>query len=279
MTGSFFNSLDYFYIFLVLTSCLVGFFRGFVKDFLSTCSWLGSGFISAFAFPYLSHYMQKNDMISNPIYAKVVAVILSFTIILICLQLMINLVSKTIKGSMFSGVDRAFGTLYGFIRGLILPIIICICTVIFNMIDVKKEFIANSKITPILLDVTDYLLPKMISISTKTKKPRFSKESIRETERLSQDKIRRSEKAKYKSAELEKESVNYLTDLVSKFLNKEDFQTNPSKTPRSRELPRVKNKEDNVQFGCTDLMKARAKRRAQKKAERIRRDLMKRLDR
>lgn len=284
MTSSFFNPLDYFYISLVLISCLVGIFRGFVKDFFSTCSWLGSGFITTFTFPYFAEYIQKNEIILDPTYAQIVAGIFSFSVIWITLRMIINIVSHTVKSSMLSDLDRAFGALYGFVRGFVILITICIFAIMFDMLDMKRESIANSKITPILIDVTDYLLPHIIiaqksdrkfPLYQSNKNILFPGNSVQQAKHLSKGQIHKSIKISQKQTE---ESKSYLTDLISKFFDKENTSTETSQSHQSRNPTKIKNKEYNVQFSEVDLIKARAKRKAQKKAERIRRDLMKSLD-
>ncbi len=291
MTGSFFNSLDYFYIFLTLISCLVGLFRGFVKDFFSTCSWLGSGFASAFVSPYLAYKLQASRIISNPTFAKIAAVVISFIVVLITLQLAVNVISRSVKSTMLSGLDRAFGALYGFIRGLIVLIIICICAIMFNLVDFNRGFVANSKITPVLINVTDYLMPKIVDVPkierkvsrSKTDDYGFTEDDLREMERFSKEQASKNRRNRYEQTETRKtkeESIgSYLNNLISRFFDKSDTQENPPATRPVRKRLKVKNKEDNVQFGCMDLMKARAKRKAQKKAQRIKKDLTKRLDR
>lgn len=287
MAGSFFNSLDYVYIFLTLISCLIGFFRGFIKDFFSTCAWIGSGFVSSFVAPYLAHSVQLSGTISNPLLAKIAAIVASFIIVLITLLLTVNAISKRVKSTAISGLDRAFGALYGFFRGFILLIIVCICTIMFDLLDFRRGFVADSKITPILVDISDYLLPKIMSIPhikkkvslPKIKEDMFTEEEIREMERLSREII---EKSKQEKASQEKGISDYFDGLISKFKGDASVQTDDHRATlpmrSSDKRMKIKNKEDNVQFGCMDLMKARAKRRAQKKAERIKMDRMKRLD-
>ena len=295
MTGSFFNSLDYFYIFLTLISCLVGFFRGFIKDFFSTCSWLGSGFASAFVSPYLAHHLQAGRIISNPTFAKVAAIVISFTIVLITLQLTVNVISKSVKSTMLSGLDRAFGALYGFVRGFVVLIIICICAIMFDFVDFKRGFIASSKITPMLISVADYLMPKIVSVPkienkvapSRTDDHGFTEEDLREMEKFSRGKTRKIRGDQHKQADTwktEEETGSFLSNFISRFFGKDDAQENPHSvetvrpTKPSNKRLKVKNKDDNVRFGCMDLIKARAKRKAQKKAERIKKDLIKRLD-
>jgi len=285
MTDSFFNSLDYFYISLTLISCLIGFFRGFIKDFFSTCSWLGSGFASAFTFPYVADHIQKNGIIYNPAYAKIVAIVFSFVVILIVLKLAVGIVSKTVKSTALSELDRAFGALYGLIRGFLILIALCIFAIIFNVLDMKREFIANSKITPLLIDSTSCLLPKIISIQKASRKFTsfpinknwLQNNSVKETERLAKEQPKKNTETP-PSPTGEKDSKNYLTNLISKFSVKKNSSANVPQTQRQKEFPKVKNRNDSAQSGYVDLMKARARRKAQKKAERIRRDLMKSLD-
>lgn len=285
MTGSFFNSLDYFYIFLVLISCLIGLFRGFIKDFFSTCSWLGSGFVSAFVSPSLAHNLQTNKIVSDPTFAKIAAVVISFIMVLITLQLTVNVLSRSVKSTMLSGLDRALGAFYGFIRGLIVLIIIYICATMFNFVDFSRGFIANSKITPILINVADYLMPKIVSVPrferkvgpSRTDDYGFTEEDFREMERFSRGRTRKIRMDQRKQKETPETRLGKIgssfRDFFSRFFDKSD---SPESLPaaqsiRSRQSTKkrlkIKNKEDNVQFGCMDLMKARAKRKAQKKAQ------------
>ena len=164
MSSSFFNFLDYFCILLTFASCLIGFFRGFVKDFFGTCSWVGSGFATAFVSPYIAHRLQSNGTISNPTLAKVAAIILSFTVVLITLLLVVNVLSKVVKATFFSSLDRAFGSLYGFIRGFVILIMLCVGAIMFNVFNSNWKIISDSKIVPYLMRAVDCMMPKVISI-------------------------------------------------------------------------------------------------------------------
>ncbi len=292
MNSSFFNSLDYFCILLTFASCLVGFFRGFVKDFFSTCSWVGSGFATAFVSPYIAHRLQENGTISNPTFAKIAAIVLSFTLVLITLLLVINLLSKIIKATFFSGLDRALGALYGFIRGFIVLIMLCVGAIMFNMFSRDWRIISDSKIVPYLMISVDYMMPKIISVPELKKQLSFSRseleftdEELREMERLMSEYKRKNTKSELTptiSAEPKvstlKKLGDYFDNLISR-IGKNDTSSSTG-TQRSRKrVVRIKNKDDNVEFGCMDLIKARAKRKAQKKAERLKKDLIKRLDR
>jgi membrane protein required for colicin V production len=292
MSNSFFNSIDYFCILLTFASCLIGFFRGFVKDFFSTCSWVGSGFATAFVSPYIAHRLQENGTISNPTFAKIAAIVLSFTLVLITLLLIINILSKIVKATFFSGLDRALGALYGFIRGFIILIMLCVGAIMFNMFSRDWRIISDSKIIPYLMISVDYMMPRMISVpelknqlSFNRSELEFTDEELREMERLMSEykrKNTKSEVAPTISAEPKASTLkklgDYFDNLISR-IGKEDISSSTSTQKSRKRTVRIKNKDDNVEFGCMDLIKARAKRKAQKKAERLKKDLLKRLDR
>jgi len=282
MSSSFFNSLDYFCILLTFASCLVGFFRGFVKDFFGTCSWVGSGFATAFVSPYIAHRLQSNGTISNPNFAKVAAIILSFTVVLITLLLVINVLSKIIKATFFSSLDRALGSLYGFIRGFVILIMLCVVAIMFNAFNRDWKIISDSKIVPYLMQAVDYMMPRMISIpefksqlSSQKSRLEFTDEEWREMERLMNEYMQKDGKIDQNSTTSTepkvshlKELGNYFDNLISK-IGKGDKSTSTSRHPLRNRTVRIKNKDDNVEFGCMDLIKARAKRKAQKEVERL----------
>jgi len=283
MGSSFFNSLDYFCILLTFASCLIGFFRGFVKDFFSTCSWVGSGFAAAFVSPYIAYKLQENGAISNPTFAKITAIILSFTVVLVTLFLAVNVLSKIIKATFFSSLDRALGSLYGFIRGIIILIILCIGGIMFNVFNPNWKIISNSKIIPYIMLSVDYMMPKVIStpelkrkLSAKKSELNFTNEELREMERLMNEYMQKDRKIDQNSTTSTepkvshlKELGNYFDNLISK-IGKGDKSSSTSRRPLRNRTVRIKNKDDNVEFGCMDLIKARAKRKAQKEVERLR---------
>ena len=279
MSNSFFNFLDYFCILLTFASCLIGFFRGFVKDFFGTCSWVGSGFATAFVSPYVAHRLQSNGTISNPTLAKVAAIILSFTVVLITLLLVVHILSKIVKATFFSSLDRALGSLYGFIRGFVILIMLCVGAIMFNVFNSDWKIISDSKIVPHLMWAVDCMMPNVISIpefknqlSSQKSRFEFTDEELREMERFVNEYTRKRKKSEPITAEPNvsrlEELRNYFGKLISNIRNNDSSPSTRHRMLRKRS-GKIKNKDDNVEFGCMDLMKARAKRRAQKKAERL----------
>lgn len=286
MSNSFFNSLDYFCILITFISCLVGFFRGFIQDFFSTCSWVGSGFATAFVSPYVAYQFQENGTISNPALAKIAAISLSFVIVLITLLIVVSTISKMIKGTFLFGLDRALGALYGFVRGFSILVVICVGAIMFNLFNHNSKIVSDSKVVPYVMVVVDYMMPKVMNIpsfknklSPKKSEWEFIDEDLNKMERLMNEYIRKKEKDEQisKTSNLEKVK-KYLDELVSKLFVK-DLSSSINWRPLKQRSEITKNKHNNAEFGCMDLMKARAQRRAQKKAERLKADILKRLDR
>lgn len=286
MSNSFFNSLDYFCILLTFISCLVGFFRGFIQDFFSTCSWVGSGFATALVSPYLAHQFQENGTISNPTLAKIAAVALSFVIVLITLLIVVSAISKIIRGTFLSGLNRAFGALYGFVRGFIILVVLCVGAVMFNLFNHNSKIISDSRVIPYVMIVVDFMMPKVMNIpsfknklSPKKSEWEFIDEDLKKMEKLMNEHIRKKERDKQISEISRLKKIKeYLDELFSRVFMKDSLSsTNRHSLKQRTEI--IRNKHNNVEFGCMDLMKARAQRRAQKKAERLKTDILKRLDR
>ncbi len=274
--GEFFNSLDYIYIFITLISCIVGFFRGFTKDFLSSCAWFGSGFISAFIAPYLTIYLQEK-FIQNPLLAKVISITVAYLVVLITFLLIINTLSVKIKSTMLSSLDRALGCLFGLVRGGIILLTIVIFGIFFEALDNKSDLIKNSKITPPLILITSYLMPKIIdssslsdSIKSELKSTMEEKEkSLQFTKKKA---VSKKETEREKKVSYLREARDYINNAFSSYLHRYD-----NNLGRQQHLiKRRKNKD--VEFGCMSLMRARAERRMQKKADKLVSDLEKRLD-
>lgn len=287
MRNSFFNSLDYFYIGLTFLSCMVGFVRGFIKDFFSTCAWVGSGFLSAFISPYLAHSFQAGGM-SNPTLAKLTAIAISYLVILATFLLTIGLISGKVKNTVLSGIDRALGSLFGLGRGIVILITVCIIAVMFNVLEKDYKFVNNSKLTPYLLEITDELMPKIIQwtpkYDEKSKQEEIisPQEDVEEPLAADEQKLQEEERegnTEHKKVFLMGQLKQYVSNILTKYFERREGVEDEDKSQKKKFRRKVvNNKDENVEFGCMDLMKARAQRRAQKKAIKLKREIMKRID-
>ena len=168
---------------------------------------------------------------------------------------------------------------------------LCVGAIMFNVFSHDWRIISDSKIIPYLMISVDYMMPKVISVPELKKQLSFSRseleftdEELREMERLMNEYIRKNKKSESISTISTEPKVSrlkklgdYFDNLISKIGKNDNPSSTNTQKPRKQTV-KMKNKDDNVEFGCMDLIKARAKRKAQKKAERLKKDILKRLD-
>ena len=147
-SSEFFNMLDYIYIGIMLLSALVGLFRGFSRDFFGTCAWIFSGFLSVFAAPVL--YKPVGQYITDELLLRGVCLVMAFLMLLAIFLLMTGLISSKVKESVFSGVDRAAGALFGLIRGMFVVFSIFIMLLVFEVPRDRFAIVKDSKISTVL---------------------------------------------------------------------------------------------------------------------------------
>lgn len=159
----FFNSLDYIYIGIMFVSSVFGLIKGFSRDFLGTCSWFLSGFLSVFVAPALYSSMRK--YITNVMMLRGACLLLAFLGLLFIFLIITHLISARVKNSVLAGVDRSFGMLFGLLRGMGIVFFVCVLMWIFEVRPENHEFINKSQITSIIFNNSD----SVISYLEKTK--------------------------------------------------------------------------------------------------------------
>ena len=118
------NEFDLGIVVLVLLSGLFALARGFVKEVLSIVAWFGASLAALYAFPYLRplvlHFTSSLAM------ADAVASLSAFIVALVILAFLTAAVSRRIKDSPLSPIDRAFGLIFGLARGALLSCLLFI---------------------------------------------------------------------------------------------------------------------------------------------------------
>lgn len=112
------NGLDLAVVTVIVMSGVFAFARGFVKEALSIVAWIGAAFAalygSAYLLPMAGRLLPKGPT------AEVVAGIVLFLIVLVALSLLTSAVSRRVKQSGLSAVDRSLGLVFGLVRGVVL---------------------------------------------------------------------------------------------------------------------------------------------------------------
>lgn len=155
--SSFFNLLDYIYIAIMFASTLFGLANGFTRTLFSLLAWVGSGFASTAATPYVYGFLK--DHFQEPIVGQLIASTGSYVICLVILMIISYLVSDAVKNSMLSGLDRSLGLLFGLIRGFLIPIGVVAVLLALNVPKDKFAVVETSKISSVLYDAMKGFIP------------------------------------------------------------------------------------------------------------------------
>jgi membrane protein required for colicin V production len=116
------NPFDIFIIVLIVLSGLFAFARGFVREALSVATWVGAALAALYAFPYARPIAEQ--WLQKGVFADSAAALSVFVIVLVALSLVSSAISRRVKDSSLSALDRTLGLLFGLARGVILACIV-----------------------------------------------------------------------------------------------------------------------------------------------------------
>ncbi len=146
MGSASFNSIDLAILALLGISIFIGVLRGATREVLGITGWIGAFAVVFYGLPLFRplgrHYIQ------NPMIADAVVAGILFVISLAIFILMSRLISSSVKGSMFGGLDRSLGLVFGFVRGVF---VICLLYLSINFFYPPKEIpksILHARLTP-----------------------------------------------------------------------------------------------------------------------------------
>jgi membrane protein required for colicin V production len=112
------NIADYVVIAVVVLSAIVGAVRGFLREAIALCTWIVALFVawhfSDLIEPHLGGLLAASDV--RPWAARVIIVAL----ILLCGAALGAVISHYVRLSIFNGMDRFLGFLFGAVRGVVL---------------------------------------------------------------------------------------------------------------------------------------------------------------
>ena len=116
------SHFDYLVFGIIALSGLIAFFRGFIQESLSLLLWVfafaSAMFLNEYLEPYLINY------IDSPEIRRILTILTVFVGVIFLGGLLIKLLRGLVHWSGMGGLDRLLGVLFGFIRGLLLIIVI-----------------------------------------------------------------------------------------------------------------------------------------------------------
>jgi len=115
---------DYFVIAIIGISMLVGLMRGAIKEVFSLASWILAFIIAKVYSAELSRWLE--NLVSNSSLRLLTAFIVLFVASLLVLGLISLMLTTLIKKIGLGSVDRALGTMIGFVRGVVIMLVLFI---------------------------------------------------------------------------------------------------------------------------------------------------------
>ncbi len=150
------NVLDILLFVSIIVSLIIGYIRGFIKESLSIVNWLLAAWLS---FKYYSDIKTITlSFVPTPIIADAISFGILFLLCIIILTIISNFISKNIRNSILGPLDKIMGMLFGFIRAIILIILIMIAgnqTIWINK--TLPDWIYKSASYPIIISTIKYL--------------------------------------------------------------------------------------------------------------------------
>ena len=150
------NQFDLGVIVFILLSGLFAFARGFVKEVLSVIAWFGASLAALYAFPYLRPFVLR--FTPSPEVGDAAASLTAFIIALVILSFITAAVSRRVKDSPLSAIDRTLGLFFGVTRGALLAVLIYIAlSTVLPALGAVPPWFANARTKPLLAEGADAL--------------------------------------------------------------------------------------------------------------------------
>lgn len=155
MISSAFNTVDLAILFIVGISILIGILRGATREVLGIAGWIGAFVVVFYGLPIFRPF--GRHYIHNPMIADAVVAGILFILSLAVFILISRLIASSVKGSIFGGLDRSLGLVFGFVRGLLVVCLIYLAMTFFYAPDEIPSSITSARFTPWVVQGTHEL--------------------------------------------------------------------------------------------------------------------------
>lgn len=141
---------------VMLISAFLAYMRGLVREVLAVGAWVGAAFSALYGFAFIKPHVQT--VISHELIANIVTGVSIFVSSLILLSIFSHAISKSVKGSALSALDRALGCVFGLARGAILTCLIYLGAVWIWTIDELPDAILRAQSLSVVQSGAEMLL-------------------------------------------------------------------------------------------------------------------------
>ena len=142
------NAVDVAVILVVLLSALVAFARGFVSEVLAVAAWIGAALATLYGFAHARPYVQEH--IASPMLADAATAGGVFVLSLLILMIVSVQLSRLVRGSSLSAIDRSLGFLFGAVRGCVIVVLVyMIANAVFSE-DAHPDWVREARSLPLV---------------------------------------------------------------------------------------------------------------------------------
>ncbi|HTR00368.1 MAG TPA: CvpA family protein [Candidatus Acidoferrum sp.] len=134
---------DILVLLIIGISCLLGVFRGLVKETLSLVFWIGGVIVAGLFSTRVGSWLA--GAISSVALQKMVAFVLIFIVVVFIGALISNLLSSLLSKAGLGAANRALGGVFGLVRGVVIITVIVMLTQRFGF---TKDFYQQSYSVP-----------------------------------------------------------------------------------------------------------------------------------
>jgi len=142
------NAVDIAVVVVLLASGVFALMRGFVYEILAMAGWIAAGLGAIWALPLVRPLVHR--YIASPTLADAAGGFGVFLVILLTSSLVTNAISRRVRKSAVSPVDRSLGFAFGLLRGLVLASL-CFLTITKLMAPDEPEMLAQAKTRPLIV--------------------------------------------------------------------------------------------------------------------------------
>jgi membrane protein required for colicin V production len=144
--------IDIVFLVIIALSCIMGGFRGLVKEAFSLATWIGAIVIGTLLYEPMAGLL--TGIIDNSSLRNLSAFAILFVLTILIGTIISNLMKKLMQAAGLGGADRVLGALFGILRGLIIISLIVLVTTRF---DFTSNWYEGSFMVPYVLLLIDYL--------------------------------------------------------------------------------------------------------------------------
>jgi len=120
------NWMDYLLIALIAFSCIAGLMRGLLREVIALVTWIAAVWL-AWSYASLVESHLGGALANEGVRTWVARAVIFFVVLLIGSTIGL-IVTHFVRLSLFSGLDRAFGALFGLLRGFVMiGLIVMLC--------------------------------------------------------------------------------------------------------------------------------------------------------